>query len=318
MADDREFTTLPRRALGDRRLSGMDLRVLGAISLHDGLSLGKGKGHGCYAGDRKLAQTANTDRKNVKRSTARLLECGYLMRDTDTLNRRGFVMRVIPDNLVEGLVGGEVTPSQQGVSSPPIGGEVTPSVGGEVTPRIEREESQEENHKIDSAEAAHVADRDMRSDFGSAKVIEFPRSEANYDRDAIKLLTNHLLEVHGSVRAVAMRAGVSAQSITEAQRGNHVQVIDVEKLIDLDRLNGTIAALLPERFAELSDGAQVAIIDRVLKERDYRIDFEPEFDRIEKLLTSIADPNTPTGRRAQRLIENLLEKLPSGFDRRAV
>lgn len=165
MADERQFTTLPRRALGDRRLSGMDLRVLGAISLHDGLSLAKGKGQGCYAGDRTLAHTANTDRKNVKRSTARLLECGYLFRDTDTLNRRGFVMRVIPDSLARDR-GGEVTPSQQGASSPPIGGEVTPSTGGEVTPRIENQENLEESHKIDSAEAAHRDFVALRDDGG--------------------------------------------------------------------------------------------------------------------------------------------------------
>ncbi|WP_305097476.1 hypothetical protein [Croceibacterium aestuarii] len=151
MADEREFTTLPRRALGDRRLSGMDLRVLGAISLHDGLSLAKGKGQGCYAGDRKLAQTANTDRKNVKRSTARLIEYGYLTRDTDTLNRRGFVVRVIPDSMATDTIGGQLAPSQQGVNSPPIGGQLAPSIGGQLAPRIDKGIEPEENHRIDSA-----------------------------------------------------------------------------------------------------------------------------------------------------------------------
>jgi len=126
----------------------MDLRVLGAISLHDGQSLAKGKGQGCYAGDRKLAQTANTDRKNVKRSTARLIEYGYLVRDTDTLNRRGFVVRVVPDSMA---TGGQLAPSQQGVNSPPIGGQLAPSVGGQLAPRIDKGIEPEESHRIDSA-----------------------------------------------------------------------------------------------------------------------------------------------------------------------
>jgi hypothetical protein len=156
----------------------MDLRVLGAISLHDGLSLLKGQGQGCFAGDRKLAKTANTDRTNVRRSRARLFECGYLIRE-DAPNRRGFVVRVIPDGLA--LIGGEATSHQQGASWPPAGGELTPSIGGVVTPGIENEEIQEGNHLINSPEGARRASRDARPSRSeqSSIVVRLPRRFAS-------------------------------------------------------------------------------------------------------------------------------------------
>lgn len=337
MADEREFTTLPRRALGDRRLSGMDLRVLGAISLHDGLSLSKGKGQGCYAGDRKLAQTANTDRTNVKRSKARLLDYGYLFRDPDTLNRRGFVMRVIPDSMVDEVAGGEMTPSdrhagnrltaavdqiggeatspQQGASSPPIGREVTPSAGGEMTPRIETEESLEENHKINSPEGAHIADRDERcEDVFGENVLEFPERprlaepevEPEYvDPEMLKCITNGLIKRFGTARRVASMAGVREPYISRARYGDAIPWRDVHALVDLDR---SIYARLPANFLGLDPTAQVPILERNLTDGVFQFAPEGERKEIASLLFSIADAfcDTPTGRQAQRLLrENL-------------
>jgi len=60
----RFFTTLPIEALGDRDLTALDLRCLGAIASYDGMSMVKGKGGGCFAKQAKVAALANTDATN--------------------------------------------------------------------------------------------------------------------------------------------------------------------------------------------------------------------------------------------------------------
>ena len=49
------FAALPARAIGDDRLKGSHLKVLAAIAIHDRLSGARGKGQGCWAGNKRLA-----------------------------------------------------------------------------------------------------------------------------------------------------------------------------------------------------------------------------------------------------------------------
>lgn len=346
MADERDFTTLPRRALADRRLSGMDLRVLGAISLHDGRSLTAGRGQGCWAGHRALARMANTDPKNVKRSTANLIDYGYLQRDADTANRRGFVFRVIPDSLAASIggeltphpapgsnrlvdaletMGGDMTPHQQGANSPPRGGEMTPSIGGDMTPRIEREKNLEENHRIDSAEAAHVADRDMRHEsFSSDNVIGFPtkaETPSNGEQQAVthaelQSLVRQAVANVGTGRELARRIGVHEATVSMARRGRQVSNPEkfwalydgiTEQGLHREPAGVSIYAKMPSGWQEKDAGAQVAILERTLKTVPFEAAPIAERREIEALLFNITEAchGTPIGAQAQRLYENL-------------
>ena len=95
MAKAREFTTLPVRAIADTRLTALDLRCLAVIALHDGMSLIRGTGAGCYARSSTLAELAHTDISNFSKSLSRLIKFDYVVREPQQNDRRRFTHRVI-------------------------------------------------------------------------------------------------------------------------------------------------------------------------------------------------------------------------------
>lgn len=98
MAKPRTFTTLPARAIGDNRLTALDLRCLAAISLHDGRSLAGGKGGGCYAKYSTLAAMVQTDMTNFSKVVSRLIKLEYLVSEKQQTDRRRTTLRVLPDS----------------------------------------------------------------------------------------------------------------------------------------------------------------------------------------------------------------------------
>lgn len=91
----RTFFCGPRRAIADARLSALDHRVLAAVALHDGMSLEKRKGGGCYATYRTLSAEVGCDYTNFSKAISRLLRWSYLVREPQLLDKRKFTLRVV-------------------------------------------------------------------------------------------------------------------------------------------------------------------------------------------------------------------------------
>lgn len=90
----RIFSTVPARIFGDPRPSALDFRVLACVSMHDGMSLTKGTGRGCYATFATLTAEIGCDPGNLSRSLKRLVEWDYLFEERQ-IDRRRKTYRVI-------------------------------------------------------------------------------------------------------------------------------------------------------------------------------------------------------------------------------
>lgn len=88
MPKERLFFTGSTRIISDPRPSGLDLRVYSCVSLHDGMSLLKGTGRGCYATFATLTAEVGCDAANLSRSLKRLVDWGYLTEERQTDRRR--------------------------------------------------------------------------------------------------------------------------------------------------------------------------------------------------------------------------------------
>lgn len=86
---------MPVRAIADTRLTSLDLRCLAVVALHDGMSLVKGSGMGCYAKAATLAELVRTDISNFSKSLNRLIKHGYIVREPQQGDRRRFTHRVV-------------------------------------------------------------------------------------------------------------------------------------------------------------------------------------------------------------------------------
>lgn len=89
------FAPLPGRAIGDQRLRGLHFRVLAAICLHDRMSGSRGKGQGCWAGNKTLADECGCHFTNLSTAITDLGRWGYVERETHPLNKKLRVYRVI-------------------------------------------------------------------------------------------------------------------------------------------------------------------------------------------------------------------------------
>ncbi|KXU29943.1 hypothetical protein A0J57_18145 [Sphingobium sp. 22B] len=95
--DKRTFGCLPRRIFSDPAPSALDIRFCGAIALHDGMSLVKGKGGGCFASMKTLSEEVGCDYTSGSRSLSRLLRWGYVVREPQLYDKRKFTLRVVYD-----------------------------------------------------------------------------------------------------------------------------------------------------------------------------------------------------------------------------
>ena len=109
------FSPTPPRAIGDERLSALDLRVLMAIAVHDRMSK---NGIGCTAGHGRLAALVRYDIKSLSRSNRTLGECGYVGCRANPLNPRSrpyFVIYNEFDNTYLSVVKGLLQAWRHGV-----------------------------------------------------------------------------------------------------------------------------------------------------------------------------------------------------------
>ena len=90
--DRKVFAPIPARALRDQRLSGLQLRLLGAIAMFD--RMGR-NGQGCWAGNERLAEFAGCAYTSVSTELGRLREYGYVTTERHATNQRRLVHRVV-------------------------------------------------------------------------------------------------------------------------------------------------------------------------------------------------------------------------------
>ena len=88
MGKERLFYTGSVNIIRDPRPSGLDHRVYACVSLHDGMSLVKGKGRGCYATFATLTAEIGCDPGDLSRSLKRLVTWGYLTEERQSDRRR--------------------------------------------------------------------------------------------------------------------------------------------------------------------------------------------------------------------------------------
>lgn len=86
------FAPMPARAIGDQRLSAVDLRVLMAIAAHDQFQR---NGAGCYASHKRLSELVGCHGKSVSRSISILAKAGYLTARTNPLNNKTRIYNVV-------------------------------------------------------------------------------------------------------------------------------------------------------------------------------------------------------------------------------
>lgn len=179
--EPRKFYCLPTRAMLDPSLTALDHRVLGVISIHDGMSLLKGTGGGCYASYGTLTKIAGCDYTNFGRSVSKLIKAGYLSREPQLMDKRRFTLRVIYSGIVDetnnkivdetnnetdqkiqktGEIVGEINTKDPEI----VGDEESESVGNQPETNGHYISLNEELHfvetrEIDSAEAARLKSR---------------------------------------------------------------------------------------------------------------------------------------------------------------
>lgn len=105
MGGKRDFFTGSTAIIGDPRPSGLDMRVYACISEHDGMSLKKGTGRGCYATYATLTGRLGCDASNLSKSIKRLVEWGYITEERQK-DRRLKTFRIVFD-FPEGWPGGQ-------------------------------------------------------------------------------------------------------------------------------------------------------------------------------------------------------------------
>jgi hypothetical protein len=88
----------------DRELTGLEWRVLLWVSLHDGMSLVRGKGPGCYASNKTLFAEVGCHYSAGCRALSRLEERGHLVRERLGRSTRYRVVFADPNSLQAGNI----------------------------------------------------------------------------------------------------------------------------------------------------------------------------------------------------------------------
>lgn len=288
MARKRTFTTLPVRAIGDQRLSGLELRCLAVISMHDGMSLPKGSGAGCFASSAKLAALVRTDVTNMSKAISRLVSLGYIVREPQQMDRRRFTLRVV--------FGDDDSWRNDQSSSPGILGEATNDRAqnvGDLTNHSHEivGDGNRESGGISSENPAYYNPLRGELDFEES-------SELNSDKRR-----NSLREPRGGKGNLPDIGG--AGEALHADRSANVVPLKKDRAEALAIRGDGLQAHLPQKFWSLPDGAKLAHLDKAIANIGYDFELLTDAERRAwaELLEGIWDANAgePIGRHAERL-----------------
>ena len=99
------FGAVPARAVGDARLTGLHLRLLTAIAIHDRMSDPRKQGQGCWAGNKRLAEMIGCNYTNLSTALTHLATWGYIERRVNPLNKKRRIYLVVYDDRDAAFVG---------------------------------------------------------------------------------------------------------------------------------------------------------------------------------------------------------------------
>ena len=257
MGKERIFTTVPSVAIGDTRLTALDLRVLMVVSIHDGMSIPKGTGAGCFASYAKLAKLVRTDITNFSKAVSKLAKSGYLTREPQQMDRRRFTLRVLFDQADSWRVDqpdvGEPTNDQPGIVGE-AANEIAKVVG-------EANEQAAENYQ--QSDPYYIPQRG-ELDFDKSKELDSPKVRASHfaTRATHEVSSDNVVEFPGSqhepdyVGQGAVDGLIKyAAALKQAQR-------DSDPAPDGMRL----LRYLPKVASRLPLAASLARMERVLKQ----------------------------------------------------
>lgn len=272
MGRKRLFSTAALTAMADTELTGLDWRIYLWVSLHDGMSLVKGRGAGCFASNKTIFAEADCDYSAGCRALSKLVDRGHLVRERVGRSTRYRVAFDAPDmlqagNLSDGAKGCEPASESAAIydrdfsesrrNLPKTARDYSPLSGELVS--VETEE-------LDSIEMAH-------------------RSDARFDDDPLS--------------AASFKIDLSAD------RGKEPAEAGLGRGYALTRY-------LPPHLERMPIGAQVARIDQAYTQigRQPELLAAEEREGLSEWLNSIAEEHMGTetdaiGQQAHRLREDL-------------
>ncbi len=98
------FAAIPARAVGDPRLKGLHLKVLGAVALHDRLSGARKNGQGCWAGNKRLAELIGCNYSRLSVALTDLATWGYIDRRANPMNKTRRILFIVYDERDDAFV----------------------------------------------------------------------------------------------------------------------------------------------------------------------------------------------------------------------
>lgn len=271
MGKPRLFSTAALTAMNDPELTGLDWRVYLWVSLHDGMSLLKGKGAGCYASNLTLFAKAQCNYAAGCRSLSKLVSRGLLIRETLGRTTAYRVTFPTPDMLQAGNLSsaGHVAEAQ---CEPP----------GHVAVRLRQD-----------ADYAGEPPQDyipLRGELDSVETGKLNSSEeARFD--------NAQFLPSGELSAKSLGIDLSVRGKEAAEAGLSSQ--------------WALAPYLPHNLTSLPPGAQVAKIESAFGKigRDPERMHSRERSVFGEWLTEVAEAHNdePFGQQAQRLSEEIMQ-----------
>lgn len=199
MAKERLFFTGSTRIIGDPRPSGLDMRVYACVSMHDGMSLKKGTGRGCYATFATLTTAIGCDASNLSKSLKRLVEWGYLVEERQD-DRRRKTYRVTFDSAESWRNGQQSIVGEPANEPAEIVGNGESGNGGNP-PQTEQHYSSLKGldylkEKLDSSEEAHLAVRRLANRLDDNVGAELAMFERAWNLDPSAFTNQQLTDKH--------------------------------------------------------------------------------------------------------------------------
>ena len=232
MADgsDVTFTPIPARAIGDARFSAIHFRLLGQIALHDRLSQSRGKGAGCWASNKTLAERCGVNYTNLSVALKQLGEWGYITRVPHPLSKKTSVLRVIYDCAADRAQCGregappdaEPLPKGKPSRSLPMGKASEPQIASEPSPNdLATAPSGDEGLPRGKTSADIVCPVLQQA----SEIAELP--ENNIFRETGKILRRNV-EPYSVETAPALRASDGLRNRRSANAGAFLAIVERE------------------------------------------------------------------------------------------
>lgn len=289
MGKKRLFTTAPIGVIGDRELHALDLRVLLAISLHDGMSEIKG-GPGCYASYQTLADRAGTDIPMLSRVISKLERMSYIRRERQQKDKRRWTIRVHFADVADSCAVGQQSDRDDD----------TPGSPDFVDPQ----NNDRAEHVVPQAnEPAKVV-----ANGGSQNTENASENFPNYTslNDELDFVKTKELNSPKGPQFENCGAG-------ENDSSSIIPISDSARKSEKNTPEGgcssgfTIAAHVADPRKRLPDSARLSRIEAALGSHQWRVDEWKQQERVEFeaeiMLAAEAHYGTPTGYQAERIIE---------------